>query len=198
MSTEAVDSKQIIPENVYEAVEEYLQRYPSGFKEYDLIEYLNEKNIFQEKGERKSASLQLFQKHFLLFHILYNISEKMILGKSGYLKISPLLIQKIDYSEAGTELSQFDPLREYYMDLSNMKEATEDTVDKLLSAFWTQYLRNDKRQEALSTLGLIDPVDEQQIRSTYRRLMSTHHPDKGGDNEKVQVINKAYAILVKT
>jgi len=198
MSIETVDSTRIIPDNIFETVEEYLQRYPSGFKEYDLIEYLNEKNIFQNQDGRKSASLQLFQKHFLLFHVLYKISEKMVHSKSGCLKISPLLIQKLGYSEAETELGEFDPLREYYMDLSNMKKATEETVDELLTSFWTQYLTNDKRQEALETLGLSDPVDDKQIRSTYRRLVNTHHPDKGGDKEKIQVLNKAYAALIKT
>jgi len=197
MSNENTDNIQIIPANFIETVEVYLQQNPLGFKEYDLIEHLNEINIFKNKGERKSASLQLFQKHFLLFHVLYLISEKMIHNKSGCLRISPLLIQKLSYNEAETELGEFDPMREYYMDLNNMQKATEETVDELLTSFWTQYLRNDTRQEALEILGLSDPVNDQQIKSTYRSLVNTHHPDKGGDKEKIQVLNKAYAQLIK-
>jgi len=198
MSIESTKLNEIIPGNFSEVVEKYLQHHPEGFREYDLIEHLNKNNIFPTRNAKNSSSLQLFQKHFLVFHVLYKISEKMIQNKSGCLKISPLLIQKLSYSEAKTMLGEFDPLREYYMDLSNIRKATEETVDELLTSFWTQYLTNDKRQDALGTLGLTDPVDNQKIKSTYRRLVNTHHPDKGGDNEKIQTLNQAYADLIKT
>lgn len=197
MSLKATDNTPVIPDNFIETVEEYLQRYPLGFKEYDLIEHLAEKNFFQFGPHCNSISLKLFYKHFLLFHALYLISERMVKNKSGSLKITPLLIQKLSYGEAETALGEFDPMREYYMDLNNMNDATEETVDDLLTSFWMKYLANDKRQEALETLGLSDPVDDQQIKSTYRRLVKTHHPDKGGEKEIIQALNQAYAVLIK-
>lgn len=198
MSTTPMDSAHIIPENFIEIVEVYLQEHPQGFKEYDLIDFLNKKHIFHNKNIKKSPSLQIFQKHFLLFHVLYLISEKLIKHKSGSLKISPLLIQKLDHVDAETEIGEFDPLRDYYMDINNMKKATEETVEGLLTSFWEQFLNNDQRKKALDTLGLCDPVDDHEIKSNYHRLANTHHPDKGGDSEKIQAINKAYAALIKT
>lgn len=38
--------------------------------------------------------------------------------------------------------------------------------------------RSRKRRHALSTLGLIDPVNETEIRSCYRKLAKQYHPDK--------------------
>ena len=35
----------------------------------------------------------------------------------------------------------------------------------------------------------------QQIKSAYRRLATKHHPDTGGDKEKFQSIQEAYAVL---
>ena len=198
MSTVALESTCIIPENFIETVEEYLEQHPLGFKEYDLIDFLNKKHIFQNRNVKKSASLQIFQKHFLLFHVLYLINEKMIHEKSGSLKISPLMIQKLDHVEAQSKLGEFDPLHDYYIDIENMKKATEETVDGLLTSFWEQFLSSDQRKEALKTLGLSDPVEDHEIKTSYHRLAKTHHPDKGGDSEKIQVINKAYAALIKT
>lgn len=197
MSTKIADSSQFIPDNFIEIVEDYLQQHPQGFKEYDLIEHLNQKHIFRNKADKKSPSFQIFQKHFLLFHVLYMLNEEMINNKSGCLKISPLLIQKLSYTDAHTEIGEFDPLRDYYIDINNMKMATEETVDGLLTSFWEQFLTNKQRKEALDTLGLSDPVDDHEIKTNYRRLANTHHPDKGGDNEKIQTINKAYAALIK-
>jgi len=37
------------------------------------------------------------------------------------------------------------------------------------------------------------PADE--IKAAYRRLASQHHPDKGGDKERFQEIQQAYAVL---
>ena len=31
----------------------------------------------------------------------------------------------------------------------------------------------------------------------YRKLVSVHHPDKGGDKDKIQEINEAYAALIR-
>lgn len=42
----------------------------------------------------------------------------------------------------------------------------------------------------------VDPkATEQQIRSSYKKLVLKHHPDKGGDPDKIKEINLAYEIL---
>jgi len=45
------------------------------------------------------------------------------------------------------------------------------------------------------TLGVARNANPDEIKRTYRKLASQHHPDKGGDKEKFQAIQAAYATL---
>lgn len=38
---------------------------------------------------------------------------------------------------------------------------------------------------------------EDELKSTYRKLVKTHHPDKGGSNEIMKIINYQYARYLK-
>lgn len=44
-------------------------------------------------------------------------------------------------------------------------------------------------------LGVERSADQEEIKRAYRRLASQHHPDKGGDTQKFQEIQEAYAVL---
>lgn len=46
-----------------------------------------------------------------------------------------------------------------------------------------------------SILGVDKSASPDEIKKTYRRLASQHHPDKGGNTEKFQEIEEAYRIL---
>ena len=69
-------------------------------------------------------------------------------------------------------------------------------VDALLAAFWVRFQRRDQRAAALMELGLSDPVDDATIKRTYRQLVMRHHPDRGGETERLQVINAALRALL--
>ena len=188
--------------NLMAYVSLYLDNHPDGFKEYELITHLSDDNYFH--GNFRSPSLNtpsqnldLFQKHFLLFHILYLIDDQMLANKTGTVSITPLLIKKLSHTEGLSSLDKPNTLREYYLNLHNLEETTDDNVNDLLNSFWQYYLRNDKRKDALSTLGSVDPVDDMAIKTAYRRLANTVHPDKGGETDKIQKVNQAYALLVK-
>lgn len=45
------------------------------------------------------------------------------------------------------------------------------------------------------TLGVDRTATDEEIKRAYRRLASQHHPDKGGDKERFQEIQQAYAVL---
>jgi DnaJ-class molecular chaperone len=49
-----------------------------------------------------------------------------------------------------------------------------------------------------STLGISKDASPDDIKRAYRKLASQHHPDKGGDKEKFQEIQAAYATLSDT
>jgi len=48
------------------------------------------------------------------------------------------------------------------------------------------------------TLGVAETASDAEIKKAFRKLASTHHPDKGGDQTKFQEINEAYDILKST
>lgn len=189
--------KDILTENFVSCVREFLDEYPDGVKEYDLLCHVDGQGFFRNLDENVSASLLLFQKHFLLFHLLYSINEMLVKTEEGALHITPLLIKKNKYVKGGTQVGTYDALGEYYLDLKNLETANEKNVNELLGSFWEKFLRNDKRGEALKVFGLSDPVTDKEIKQRYRKLANTHHPDKGGDNKIIQQINKAYALLIK-
>lgn len=48
------------------------------------------------------------------------------------------------------------------------------------------------------TLGVAETASDQEIKSAFRKLASTHHPDKGGKQQKFQELNEAYDTLKNT
>lgn len=46
-------------------------------------------------------------------------------------------------------------------------------------------------------LGLPNLVSTLEVRAAYRKLALVHHPDRGGDQEKMKEINEAYEFLTK-
>jgi len=191
------DLTQLIDQSFFAAVQAYLQEHPEGIKEHEFLRHLDELGVFQALDAEVSSSLLLFQKHFLLFHVLYAINQQRLADKQGALQISALLIKPLDYVEAGTQIGEVDPMSAYYLALENLTSATEDNVNDLLDAFWVKYLKNEKRADALKALGLNEPVTDTTIVQRYRKLVSVHHPDKGGDKDEIQAINEAYAVLIR-
>jgi hypothetical protein len=180
-----------------DSVETLLDEHPAGIKEHDLLRRLDETGAFNALNAEAGSSLLLFQKHFLLFHVLYSIRQQRVAEKRGALQISPLVIRVLDHVDADMQIGEVDRLSEYYLDLENLLCATEDNVNELLDAFWVRFLKNEKRGDALGVLGLSDPVTDGEIVKRYRKLASVHHPDRGGDKARIQAINEAYALLIR-
>lgn len=191
------DFTQSIEQNFITFIEGFLEEHPDGVSEHDFLRTLDEQGFFKTLDAAASSTLLLFQKHFLLFHVLYSINQQRVADKRGGLQITPMLIKQLDYLEADTQIGEFDSLCDYYLELENLASATGDEVDDLLNGFWVKYLRNDKRGAALEALGLNDPVTDAQIVQRYRKLANVHHPDKGGDKDKIQAINEAYVVLIR-
>lgn len=191
------DFTQLIEQSLISLIKAFLEEHPQGVKEHDFLRHLDEQGAFRSLDTEAGSSLLLFQKHFLLFHVLYSINQQRLADKQGALQISPLLIKQLDHVEADTKIGEIEPLSAYYLELGNLASATADNVSDLLDAFWVKYLKNEKRGNALKVLGLNDPVTDAKIVQRYRKLVSVHHPDKGGDKNIIQEINEAYAVLIR-
>ncbi|MBD3671760.1 MAG: DnaJ domain-containing protein [Gammaproteobacteria bacterium] len=178
-----------------ETVDGVLGEYVEGISEHRLLGELRETPGMEWMQGKPADTLGLFQRHFLLFHVLYLLQQRDWQAQRAHLEISPLKIIRMPYRPGLSGLQESDPLRSYYLDLNNLETTTGDEVDSMLDNFWQRYLAGEGRQEALQALGLEEPVDRKIIEKRYRELAARHHPDRGGDTEEQTKLNKAVKIL---
>lgn len=180
-------------------LEQQLRTHPGGLSEHALIKQLQAGDEPALWHAKLSQSLALFQIHFILFHALYLLRDQLWRQQQGHLEIGPLLIKLWPYHLSRQQtLSCNDPLRDYYLELDNLEMTGEQEVNELLTSFWLKLRCGDGRKTALDELGLCDPVDDDTIKQTWRQLVMQHHPDRGGDKTKLQIINAAMDWLRKS
>ncbi|WNF48569.1 DNA-J related domain-containing protein [Pseudomonas sp. SG20056] len=181
-----------------EQLHQLLRAAPEGLGEYQLIQLLKARQCVHIPNLPLTDKLVLFRTHFLLFNALYRLREQLWATQSGYLQISALNIQLLPYQPGSAELSEHDPLRDYYLDLSQLNDTDEQDVAKLLLSFWTRMHGSEEKQAALELFeleGREQTLNLATIKHRYRQLVSLHHPDRGGNTARLQSINKAMEIL---
>lgn len=172
-----------------------MRAYPQGLSEYEFLNVLREQ--VPDFQSDRADPLSLFRQHFILFHGLYRLQQDLLDRQQAQLLISPLRIVLQPYQPSITDqMSRADPLRNYYLDLTQLHATGADEVEALLNAFWVRIIRDDQRTEALEVLELSDPVDDATIRRRYRELVMLHHPDRGGETARLQLLNAAVAALL--
>lgn len=176
---------------------ELLRAAPDGLAEYQLIQQLKRRHSGHIPNLPLTDKLVLFRTHFLVFNALYRLRERLWQERRHLLQISPLCIQLQPYRAGSAALSERDELRDYYLDLDNLKHTDEQDVERLLASFWTRMQGGEEKQAALALFELDDdaPLDLARIKRRYRQLVSQHHPDRGGNTQRLQSINKAMEIL---
>lgn len=187
--------KSSIPEAFILALQVELEQRPEGIGEYDLIQSLKPQGYFDFLS-LPALPHELFRAHFFLFHSLYLLRDIFLDNKAYLLCIHTLKIQLLPYSEGESNLQEENKLRAYYLDFNNLENTSEDDVYDMLASFWNKFNCFDNREAALTELGLKDPVDDKIIKQEYRRLIMQHHPDRGGDTEKLQKLNDAIKSLL--
>lgn len=177
-----------------------LQEKPEGRSEYELIQQLKRRHSTHVPNLPLTDKLVLFRTHFLVFNALYLLRDRLWAEGSGHLQISPLHIQLLPYASAAAGLAEQDALREYYLDLSNLRDTDEDDVERLLASFWTRMQGSDEKRAALELFELDrspQPLTLELIKHRYRQLVSLHHTDRGGSTQRLQSINLAMEILAR-
>ncbi|NOX93150.1 MAG: DnaJ domain-containing protein [Gammaproteobacteria bacterium] len=177
---------------------EVLRAHPAGISEYELIRALDSAGESRFGTNCLRNNLSLFQTHFFLFHSLYQLHEQLRHSNRAHLEIGPLCIQLLPGNDnSWPALSTHNPLRDYYLNIDNLNNTDADDVELLLGEFWERFVRNDNRDNALAELELNDPVDWTTIKTQHRRLAMQHHPDRGGDEQRLQAINAAMNVLAR-
>jgi len=172
-------------------------------REHDLLNQCDHLDVFDDVAAE--SDLALFQKHFILKHALYSLKRDLRDAKLGDLSIDAINIHLQPWSQNSEEqaiLGYQDSakLEEYYLELANLYEETEDSVDEMLRAFWSMYIQRvpvteAQRSEALDTLGLSWPCDIESVKDAYRRKAQALHPDKGGDMAAFVKLRESYDLL---
>ncbi len=168
---------------------------PQGVDAYHLIKTLQNSTCEEFPKVRLTEHLPLFRANFLLFHCLYILRDNLWQKQQFHLDISPLRISLHTYQSSYADLTNYDPMRAYFLDIEQLETTTQADVANLLASFWTKLQANEQRLQALTELELQEPVDYETIKQQYRRLAMRYHPDRGGDNTRLQVINTAMATL---
>lgn len=197
-SSDAPSADQLLPQGFEPWLLELLREHPKGIDEYRLIRALAEQfpeSLFALPGALREP-LQLFQLHFLLFHALYRLSDR--LSAEGFeLRVHALGI-RLQLRAAGEEgVALTDPLRAYYLDWDQWLQTRDEDVRRLLDDFMrgAGSLDADELQQALGLFDLPAQATGAQLRQRYRQLVSRHHPDRGGDTAMLQRINRAWEVL---
>ncbi len=175
-----------------------LVAHPAGLSEHELLKRLRECDPgFADFDAREPLSL--FRGHYLLFHALYRLRERLARERRGRLRVDPLGMvlesEPLPCGEGGTALASDEPdFALCYADLDRLATVTVAEVSELLRRFHAA-CRRDGRRAALAVLELRDPVDAAAIKRQYRRLAMRHHPDRGGNGRRLGEINAALAVL---
>ena len=187
--------KSSIPEAFMQALQLVLEKQADGIAEYDLIKTLKLYGYFDFLS-RPALPHELFRVHFFLFHALYLIRDIYLDKKEYVLDINTLKIQLLPYFKGDNDLQEEEKLRSYYLDFNNLEKTSEDDIYDMLASFWNNVNHFENRDAALAELGLKDPVDDASIKYEYRRLIMQHHPDRGGDTEKLKKLNDVIKLLL--
>lgn len=174
------------------------------FSEYELLSEFGEHPALV--AHDRNDSLGLFQKHFVMMHVLYSLRSLLLAAGEGTLEISPtkISLRKTQLKQDTTELSvDFDDtkLDEYYSDFTNIFKEDEASVDNMLAGFWKRYAEDQayRRMDVNASMTLFQLNDDftmQDLRKRFRVLAQKLHPDKGGDAEAFNELQDAYACLV--
>jgi hypothetical protein len=172
-----------------------LRAHPDGLSEFQLLRALQRQDLAPFAGADLADPLVLFRTHFILFHGLYRLQARLAAaGEALEIHCVRIAIAPMDRG-GGEALATPDPLRPFYLDLANLERMDAAGVEKLLDDFWRRFRGKEARRQALAVLELEDPVQPREIRLQYRRLAMRHHPDRGGDTERLQELNAAMAVL---
>lgn len=188
-------------ERLISALYRIVKAYPAGLSEHTLLKKLQapEWAILEPIDFREPA--KLYPVHFLLFHALYRLRDQLLKSHGEWLAISALTIgietrQQQGRPAAGVPGPQ-DSLALFYLDLDNLN-LSNSAIESMLDNFWRGVGRPEPKQLQLACLELdipCPPDDMAMANRQFRRLAMAHHPDRGGDKQRLQQINQAIAIV---
>jgi hypothetical protein len=150
-----------------------------------------------------SEDLARFQRHFVLYHLLYRLQAELLALDQGYLHISLAKVQLLANSDR-PESADLDSQRQYYMNWQNFYLMTEQLLEQQLDAFWhyfasgkTANLVHLSDSDAIGLLQLNPVFTLAQLKKAYRTQALQQHPDRGGSAAQFIALRQAYQQLLQ-
>ncbi|MDH4322330.1 MAG: DnaJ domain-containing protein, partial [Desulfobulbaceae bacterium] len=166
---------------------------PEGIAEHELLAALKREGVPLFAENDRHDPLEIFQHHFLLFHLLYGLRDRLRSQRRGDIAIHCLKIVLLPPPAAtdGIVPEVFEPLRAYYLDLGQLRGVARSDVEAMLERFWALYAGHERRDRALAVFGLQADAGREEVKRRYRQLAREHHPDRGGDPERFRRVREA-------
>nr|CRH08104.1 Putative heat shock protein DnaJ domain protein [Candidatus Magnetococcus massalia] len=184
-------------QEMLDRLQEHLKAHPDGIKEFDLYQRLKAEEVYPFTDADLGDPEQLFKIHFLLFHHLYLLRDRLHHQGRGHLEIHCLkILLTLKQTDNRTPLPH-EPLRAYYLDTSKLETTTRADVEQMLRSFWDRLNRFEGRGPALALFDLPEDACDATIKQRYHQLAKEHHPDTGGDALRFREIAEAAEILLK-
>lgn len=168
----------------------------AGISEYKILKKINTMHEADCNFIDFSSPQSLFPIHFILFHRLYQWRDRLSHLKSDTLLISALCI-RLTSNGNSTQISDHDSTRDYYLNIENLTNTSDTILNKMLDNFWLNQNIQDELATAFSTLGIKPTANRREIKRSYQKHMTIHHPDKGGCENKAKELNQAMFIIQK-
>ena len=163
-----------------------------------------EQSLLQKLGLNLTSApddpqLALFQRHFIVQHLLYQLQQQWSEQEFAWLEIGLAQVQLHTYQ--AQKPTDYDQGRaSYYLDWQHFYQMSSATLQRQLDDFWSYVQRTPvadplSLQQACQHLQLNWPCTLLQLKRQYRSLALQHHPDRGGDSQHFQQVRQAYQRL---
>ncbi len=167
-------------------------------------------------------TLELFERHFLLYRRLWQFDDELRLTTgqrlwirgiratrlepppaescahldeySGRFCLSPLPCALHDVGAAG-ELAAASGMKSYYLDPSNLSSMTQERLTTLVDGFFRWMGEGEAVTLALHLFGVPAETSPEQLRRRWKELSKKNHPDRGGDVVAFQKLSAAWDVL---
>lgn len=174
----------------------------------------------------RADPLTLYQRHFLLFHLLYQMKD-LFHQEGRYMFVHFMRTFLTDYPPPGRcrfyyplngqfcgkfandgDYCRFhrdkvgdDALailsdRYFYLDKTNFYALDADTIKAFITGTWEILNNYDDYQRSFKILNLPLSSDMSMVKKRFRCLAKQHHPDSG-DGGRFHEINRAYQVLTR-
>jgi len=175
-------------------LEQRLRQSTTIIAEYTLLKELKAHGLMLDYSDPQ----KLFNSHFILFHHLYTLQTDLAAQTGETLIIEATGIQLVSRQAdiKHSVSSDIGALRDFYLDTANL-HTDAATLNKWLDDFWQAFTIQDEISQAFSILSLPAGSDIKDITRRYRQLSMRHHPDRGGNSDDFQQIQKAMKVLRK-